>query len=281
MKKQLIILSLLCCLTSSFLFAQESKENRKAVKKSNELTFQANKAYTDNNKIQAEATYRKAIATNQKNTIARYNLGNTLYEDQKYYEAFAKYKQAAEIAEGKTQKHKAYHNMGNVFMQNKEYDKAVEAYKEALRNNPEDDETRYNLALAKEFLKKQQQEQQQNNDQDQNNNDNKDQKDKKDGEGENNNQNQQGDNKEDKENENNNKEDKGDQENKDQQQNNNQNNQQDKKEENKQQQPRKSQLSPQQIKALLKAMSNEEKKVQEKLNAKKVKGAKVKTEKDW
>ena len=41
------------------------------------------------------------------------------------------------------------------------------------------------------------------------------------------------------------------------------------------------QLSPQQIKNLLEAMNNQEQKVQEKMNAEKQKGVKVKTEKDW
>ena len=39
-------------------------------------------------------------------------------------------------------------------MKNKEYQKAVEAYKEALRNDPADEETRYNLELEKEMIKK-------------------------------------------------------------------------------------------------------------------------------
>ena len=52
-----------------------------------------------------------------------------------------------------TQKHKAFHNLGNVFMKEKNYTEAVEAYKNALRNNPSDDETRYNYALAKKMLK--------------------------------------------------------------------------------------------------------------------------------
>merc|ERR1711991_196942 len=57
----------------------------------------------------------------------------------------------------KLSKAEAYHNMGNSFMKEKEYGKAVEAFKNSLRNNSKDDETRYNLALAKELLKNQQQ----------------------------------------------------------------------------------------------------------------------------
>jgi hypothetical protein len=51
--------------------------------------------------------------------------------------------------------------------------------------------------------------------------------------------------------------------------------------EKQQQQPVPGQLSPQQIKNLLEAMNNEEKKVQDKINAKKQKGAQVKSNKDW
>ncbi|HAV54019.1 MAG TPA: hypothetical protein DCX41_03680, partial [Aequorivita sp.] len=43
---------------------------------------------------------------------------------------------------------------GNTYMNEKKYTEAVEAYKNALRNNPNDDETRYNLALAKDMLEK-------------------------------------------------------------------------------------------------------------------------------
>ena len=61
-------------------------------------------------------------------------------------------------------------------MKQKNYAKAVETYKNALRNNPQDEETRYNYAVAKELLKKEQQ-QQDNQDQNQDNKDQKNQKD--------------------------------------------------------------------------------------------------------
>ena len=64
--------------------------------------------------------------------------------------------------------------MGVLFQAGKDYAKAVEAYKMSLRNNPADDETRYNLALAQKMLKDQQQNQDQNQDQ------NKDQQQKQD-----------------------------------------------------------------------------------------------------
>jgi hypothetical protein len=55
----------------------------------------------------------------------------------------------------------------------------------------------------------------------------------------------------------------------------------DPKNQNKNQQQQPGKLSPQQIKSLLEAMNNQEKKVQEKINAKKAKGPKVKAAKDW
>ena len=117
---------------------------------------------------------------------------------------------------------------------------ALEAYKNALRNNPDDDETRYNLSLAKLCADEQNK-----------NNDKKD--DKKDD--------QQKDDKQD-------------------QKNDNKNEQKDKKN-NPSKDRGSAKLSPEQIKNLLKAMNNEENKVQAKINEKKQKGVKIVTEKDW
>ena len=55
----------------------------------------------------------------------------------------------------------AYHNMGVICQQKKLFTEAAEAYKQALRNNPNDDETRYNLALCLKQIKNQPQQQQQ------------------------------------------------------------------------------------------------------------------------
>ncbi len=281
MKKILLIIGLL----GSVAQAQElDKEKEKAAKIATNYTWEGNKELSESNFVNAEANYRKAISQNAENSIAPYNLGNAYYQNETYSEAFGRFKQAGENATSKADKHRAYHNMGNVFMKNKEYQKAVDAYKEALRNDPTDEETRYNLALAKEMLKKEQ-EQQQN---DQNKDDNKEQDDQKDQDK------KEGDNKEDNkggEDEQDQNKDEGDQEDKgDEKQEENKDGEGDNEDEQDdmpntddqpQQQPRPNQLSPQQIKNLLEAMQNEEKKVQEKIDAQKVKGANIKNEKDW
>jgi len=254
------------------------KERAKDLAESTNITWEANKEISEDKFVEAEKDYRRAISKSDKNAAAPFNLGNAYYNNETYSEAFGRFKQAGEIAEAKPDKHKAYHNMGNVFMKRKEYEKAVEAYKEALRNNPNDEETRYNLALAKEMLKKEQDEQKQNDE----NKDDKDQEDKKDEQDKNQDQKEDGDKKEDEGDKDKEKEgDKGEEEKDEEKEGQGDKKEEQEKKPEEQQPPRPNQLSKQQIQNLLDAMQNEEKKVQEKIDAQKVKGVKVKNEKDW
>ena len=107
-----------------------------------------------------EVNYRKALETNPQSTVSMFNLGNTLAQQNKLQEAMEQYVAATKIEKDKNDLAQIYHNMGVIFQSQKDYGKAVEAYKQSLRNNPKDDETRYNLALAQKMLKDQQQNQQ-------------------------------------------------------------------------------------------------------------------------
>ena len=223
---------------------------------------------------EAEISYRKALSKSPEKPEALYNLGNTHFQEQDFDEAKQRYFQTQKFAEDKSSKHHAFHNLGNVFMKQKDYAKAVEAYKNALRNNSEDEETRYNYALAKELLDKEQeqQNQDQNDQEDQNEQDNKDDnkegdKDKDSGKEDENKEGDEGEDKED-------KKDQGDQE-KDQQP------EQGNSEKKQPSKPKQTELSPEQVKSLLEAMSNQEKKVQDKVNAEKVQGTPVRGQKDW
>lgn len=135
-----------------------------------------NRFYNDSVFVDAEVNYRKALEANPKSTVSMYNLGNTLSQQQKFKEAMEQYVAAGKIEKDKEKLAQIYHNMGVLFQAGKDYGQAVEAYKMSLRNNPKDDETRYNLALAQKLLKDQQQNQQ---NQDQNQDQNKDQQDQK------------------------------------------------------------------------------------------------------
>src|SRR5690606_2608399 len=104
-----------------------------------------------------------------------YNLGTSYYQEGSYNEALYRLQQATKNATSKEEKHKAFHNIGNILMKENKCQEAVDAYKNALRNNPSDNETRYNLALAKKCADDQKDEQQDDNKDDQNKDQNEDQ----------------------------------------------------------------------------------------------------------
>ena len=271
------ILLIALMMISVSAFAQQTKDQKRELKAAQNYLSEAQQALQKDEFATAEADFRNSISLNPKNEVAKYNLGTAYYGREKNAEAMLRFKQAATTATTKTDKHRAFHNLGNTFMNEKKYQEAVEAYKSALRNNPNDDETRYNLALAKEMLdknppppddkddKNQDQDKDQK-DQDQKNQDNQNQEGDK------------GDQKEDKDKGDENQDkDKGDDEDKGQPDKP----KDDEGDKPQQQQQVPGQLSPQQVKSLLEAMNNEEKKVQEKMNAEKQKGEKVKSDKDW
>lgn len=274
----------------SFLSFSQEKEQPQDVK----YIYNGNQQLQENNFVNAEAEYRNAISENPVNSVSKFNLGNAYFKNKKTDEALARYQQAQKVAETKEGKHKAFHNIGNSYMQQKKYDQAIEAYKNALRNNPKDEETRYNLALAKEKKKEQDKEDEKNKDKNKDKKDQKDNKDKKD-QNKDKNKNDEDSDKKDDEGKEEDKKDSGKQDDKekdkkqddkgkeddkkDKQDDKKQDESNQKKKEQPKQQP--GQLSPQQVQSLLDAMNNQEKKLQEKMNAKKAKGVPVKNEKDW
>ena len=224
----------------------------------------------DSNFEEAEKNYRIAIDDSSNDLRAAYNLSNKYYNEGLYDEAISRQIQATILASNKSEKHSAFHNLGNSFMKKEMCSDAILAYKNALRNNPDDDETRYNLALAKKC--EEDQDNENNNDQDNENDDQDNENDDQDNE----NDDQDNEN-DDQDNENNDQENKSNDKNNKENQNNNQEGN-DEKNKPKKQSPK---LSSQQIKNLLKATENAEKKVQAKVNENKKEGKIVISEKDW
>ena len=229
------------------------------------LIKKANKSFETNVNL-SEQNYRRAISVSPDSIKGQYNFSNNLYENGYYDEALLSQLEALKNAKLAIDKYQIFHNIGNVLMQKKMCKEAVEAYKNALRNNPFDDESRYNLALALDCAKEQENEKEsegededKDKEKDKDKSEDEDQKDDKDQKG----------NEDEKDNE-------DQKDNKDQ-------NKGDKPEDKQKESPdkRAKKLSPQQIKNLLEAMNQEENKVQEKINAKKLKGVKLKNEKDW
>ncbi|OZV70998.1 tetratricopeptide repeat protein [Winogradskyella aurantia] len=262
-------------------FAQDgAKEKQEATKKADAFVYKANELLQEDNYIEAEMAYRKAISEAPNKAVGAYNLAHTYYEKGNIDEALFRGQEAAKNAKTKEEKHRAFHNIGNFLMKNEKCKEAVEAYKNALRSDPSDEQTRYNFALAKECAEQQKQ--------DGGGEDNKEDKNKDQEQDKQEDQKKQDDNKEnqDQKDEGDQDKKKGDQEededgkpkddNKDQGKGDD-----DKDDKNKKPKPKPGQMSPQQIKNILEAMQNQEQKVQAKMNAEKQKGAKVKTEKDW
>ena len=121
---------------------------------------QGNKQFRSGDYANAEVSYRKAIEKNVKNPQAAFNLGNALMAQKKDSAAVEQFQGAARLETNPLRKAQAYHNMGVICQTHKMYGEAIEAYKNALRLNPKDDETRYNLVLCKHQKQKQDQQQQ-------------------------------------------------------------------------------------------------------------------------
>ena len=170
--KQLNIKCLLTC--SMILFALVASAQQK---NSRDYLRSGNRLYRDSLYMKSEVDYRKALELDSRSARTYYNLGNALLFQQKPKEAMESYEQAVKLETNKMRQAHIYHNMGVILQSQKQFGPAIECYKEALRRNPADDETRYNLALAQKLLNDQQQQDQSQDQQNQDKDENKDQQD--------------------------------------------------------------------------------------------------------
>lgn len=268
MKK--IIFITLFTLIAAGLSAQ--KEVRKAIRS-------GNSAYNEQRYGAAEAEYNKALDGNAGSKEASFNLANTYYRQQKWDDAVKEYQHYLTLEnEDPDKMSAAWSNMGNTFLKKKANEKgqgqqapvpqgqqpeqpkqqadnlklSMEAYKNALRLNPKDDETRYNLAVVQKMIQDRQNEDG-GGGQDKNKDQNKDQK-----------------------------QDQKDQQNQNQDQNQNKDQKQDQKDQQNQ-----NQMSQENMQQILQAIEQDEKNTQERVNQAKAQERKQKNEnnrkqnKDW
>lgn len=114
-----------------------------------------NRLYRQQNYAKAEIEYRKALARNPRNPQAMYNLGCALLMQQKDSAAVVQFQNAGKAETARMRKAMVYHNIGVACQKHQLFAEAIQAYEESLRNNPSDNETRYNLVLCKRQLKNQ------------------------------------------------------------------------------------------------------------------------------
>lgn len=266
---------LIWMMSSTLLWSQKKEEIKpKTLRLAHTQMREGNKYYEKGSYADAEVNYKMSLATVPLNEKAIFNMGNAMIQQKRYKEAIHEFEQLAKMTKNKEIKTKAYYNSGNASMGLKEYQKAIEAYKNSLRINPNDEETRYNLALAQKFLKENPPKDNKDQKDDKNKDDkNKDKKDDKNKDNKNkdqkDNKNKDDKNKDNKDDPNKDKKDNKDSENKDE------------KEQESTSKPQPGKMSDQQMKQLLEAINNEEKKTQDKVNAQKVKTQSSKKEKDW
>jgi tetratricopeptide (TPR) repeat protein len=212
--------------------------------------------YNSGDFFEAEQNFKKGLEAAPESFIANFNLGDALYKQEKFDEAINHFQSSLSGAENDLKKAKVHHNIGNAFLKSNKIKESIEAYKTALKLNPDDPDTKYNLSYALSLLNNedQQQNQDEKNDRQQNNNNDK----------QNQNQDQQQ----------NNDEQKNDQQNQPQPQD--QESQQDN---TKQPQPQETKISKQDAERILEALKNNEKDLQKELRKKT--GRPVKTDKDW
>lgn len=232
----------------------------------------ANEYHRDSLYNMAIEPYRRAMDMEPQNPMTSYNSGTNLlmknYKDLKdniadpqvvagvYQDANTQFLTAAEFENDKQNLASIYHNSGLVFHLTDSLEMAAEAYKESLRNNPNDHETRYNLAVVLHQLKQNQQNQQNQQDNKEQQQDKQEQQQQQQNQEQNQNQNEQ-------------------QQNKDQQQNQEQQQQQ------AQAQQSEEDMSKENAERLLEAAMQDEKAVLEKVKREKNKANKGKLEKNW
>ncbi len=238
----LAVIGCLSCFAQGYplLRASEKTETRKG-----------NKEFDKANYADAEASYKKALDRKNNMPEATFNLGDAVYEQKRYDEAAKQFQLSGQTNTDTLVKAKAYHNLGNTFLEQQKWQEAVKAYKEALKHNPQDKDTKYNLAFANAKLKEQKSENQKNKDNQEKKDDKKEQKSE---------QNRQDENK--------------------QEQNKEQQAKQEKKEPQQKQAPQ-PKLSKEEAEKLLQALQNEEQKTNQKVQQKQVKVVPLKVQKDW
>ena len=156
------IIVFLFCLISLYSFGQNTAE-RKAIRKGNSYYDKSN--YTD------------ATKQDPKSERAKYNLGCADYQLKNFDKAAKGFEENTKSNAPKSLKSDAYHNLGNALLKSKKYEDAAQAYVNALKNNPSDNDTKYNLSYALKMLKKQNEDKKKNKDKDKK--DNKNNKDNK------------------------------------------------------------------------------------------------------
>ena len=115
-----------------------------------------NSHFADSAYLESEIEYRKALDKTGDSFEGQFNLGDALFKQEKFNDALDQFQIIAGTETDPQRLSEVYHNIGNSYFAMQKYQESVEAYKNALRNNPDDHDTRYNLIAAQKMLQQQQ-----------------------------------------------------------------------------------------------------------------------------
>ena len=118
-----------------------------------------NNLYEDSLFNDAEMKYRKSLEKDQDYFTASYNLADAIYKQERFEESSSLFDGLIDNAKTKDEKAKLYHNLGNSLFKQQKLKESIQSYKNALKNNPKDEETRHNLALAQKMLQQEENQQ--------------------------------------------------------------------------------------------------------------------------
>lgn len=133
----------------------DNRQARKLIRKGNAL-------YRTEKRQEAQVNYLKAYRADSTDARVLYNLPTSMFpadyklvQKERCDTMAQMFERSARAETNPLRKAQAYHNEGVAYQGVKDFGKAIEAYKNALRNNPNDDESRYNLVLCQRQLKNQ------------------------------------------------------------------------------------------------------------------------------
>jgi len=233
---------------------------------------QGNSSYEDGDFQSAIGKYEEALDIDKNYGKAYYNKGNAHYRANEIDAAVQEYELAASNAKDPIEESQVFHNLGNCYLNTaralmnqapnpndsvqppdpQQFVRAsIETYKKALRKNPTDEETRYNLAYAQQLLE----------------------------EGGGGGQDQEQDQKQDEEQQDEQEQDESGEDEQEQQEQ--QNGDEEQEQQGEQPQPDQGEMSKEQAEQMLKALDQQEKDLQDQLGKERIQGERIKIEKDW
>lgn len=105
--------------------------------------------------------YEKAIEESPQSSELHFQAARMLARLQRWDDSQKNFFQALNYNKDGSLSAKIYHELGNLYACQQQFDKAIDQYRSSLQLNPQDSDSKYNLALTQLLAKQQEQQQQQ------------------------------------------------------------------------------------------------------------------------